>query len=70
MPGRPPQAGAPEAGDDRPTLYTIGYEGLCVEQYVSRLREAKVSMLVDVRHNSVKPEIQVSQFAECIRINL
>lgn len=39
----------PETG--HPTLYTIGYEGLCVEQYVSRLIEKNVSILVDVRRN-------------------
>lgn len=43
----------PKPGDDHPTLYTIGYEGLCVEQYVSRLIEKNVSILVDVRRNPV-----------------
>lgn len=41
----------PRSDTGRPTLYTIGYEGLCIEQYVSRLIEKNVSILVDVRRN-------------------
>ncbi len=41
----------PEPRAGRSMLYTIGYEGLCVEQYVSRLIEKNVSILVDVRRN-------------------
>ena len=37
--------------DNRPTLYTIGYEGASVEEYITRLMENAVSVLVDVRHN-------------------
>ena len=41
----------PKPDTGRSMLYTIGYEGLCIEQYVSRLIENGVSILVDVRRN-------------------
>lgn len=61
----------PKPGDDRPTLYTIGYEGLCIEQYVSRLLEKNVSILVDVRRNPISRKYGFSKshlhhvLAEC-----
>lgn len=55
----------PEA--DHPTLYTIGYEGLCIEQYVSRLIEKSVSMLVDVRRNPLSRKYGFSK-SHLIRI--
>lgn len=50
-----------------PTLYTIGYEGLCIEQYVSRLIEKNVSMLVDVRRNPLSRKYGFSK-SHLIRI--
>jgi uncharacterized protein (DUF488 family) len=32
-------------------LYTIGYQGISVEEYTSKLINAKVKLLVDVRNN-------------------
>ena len=37
--------------DKRLTLYTIGYEGKSIEQYLSALMDNSVSVLIDVRHN-------------------
>lgn len=51
----------------RPTLYTIGYEGLCIEQYVSRLIEKNVSVLVDVRRNPLSRKYGFSK-SHLIRI--
>ena len=41
----------PEAHGEPPDLYTIGYEGISIEQYVTRLMEHCVSTLLDVRRN-------------------
>jgi len=32
-----------------PTLFTFGYEGLTIEGFISRLKHARVSLIVDVR---------------------
>ena len=40
-----------KASTKSPVLYTIGYEGLCIEQFIFRLIEHGVEMLVDVRCN-------------------
>jgi len=35
----------------KPVLYTIGYEGISVDEYINELIAAKVKLLVDVRNN-------------------
>lgn len=40
-----------EVSDDQLIFYTIGYEGLNLEQYLNRLLTHKVSCLCDVRRN-------------------
>ncbi|MCY3853052.1 MAG: DUF488 domain-containing protein [Gammaproteobacteria bacterium] len=57
----------PRPDTGRPTLYTIGYESLCVEQYVSRLIEKNVSILVDVRRNPLSRKYGFSK-SHLIRI--
>lgn len=32
-----------------PTLFTFGYEGLTIDDFVARLKEAQVNLIVDVR---------------------
>lgn len=32
-----------------PALFTFGYEGLTIEAFISRLKDAKVNLIVDVR---------------------
>ena len=41
----------PQIKDKRLTLYTIGYEGKSVEQYIRDLIDNGISALIDVRHN-------------------
>ena len=41
----------PQIKDNRFTLYTIGYEGKSIEQYMTRLIDNCVSALIDVRYN-------------------
>ena len=41
----------PQIKDKRLTLYTIGYEGKSIEQYMRDLIDNGVSALIDVRHN-------------------
>jgi uncharacterized protein (DUF488 family) len=35
----------------KPVLFTIGYEGISVDEYIGKLAKAKVKLLVDVRSN-------------------
>ncbi len=41
-----------KADGDQYCLYTIGYEGISIEQYINRLMKNGISMLIDVRYNS------------------
>ena len=34
---------------NHPALFTFGYEGLSIDDFIARLKEAKVEMIVDVR---------------------
>ena len=40
---------APMLATPAPTLFTFGYEGLPIEAFIQRLRDARVELIVDVR---------------------
>ena len=42
-------------------LYTLGYEGISIERYMTKLMEKGVAMLVDVRHNPFSMKYGFSQ---------
>jgi uncharacterized protein (DUF488 family) len=46
---------------DKTILFTIGYEGISLEQYLNRLLRNDVKMLVDVRNNPVSMKYGFSQ---------
>ena len=46
---------------DQITLYTIGYEGLSIEQTIERLMQRGVSVLVDVRHTPFSMKVGFSK---------
>jgi uncharacterized protein (DUF488 family) len=61
--------GSPQLGDDlrmEGRIYSVGYEGMTLEGLVSRLSDARVSVLVDVRLNPVsrKPGFSRRRLAE------
>ncbi|MBT3274208.1 MAG: DUF488 domain-containing protein [Spirochaetales bacterium] len=42
-------------------LYTIGYESLCIEEFVNRLIESEIHLLVDVRKNPISRKFGFSK---------
>lgn len=47
--------------DERPTLFTIGYEGISLEKYLERLLRSNVKLLVDVRRNPLSMKFGFSK---------
>lgn len=46
---------------DKTTLYTIGYEGISLEEYLNRLIKNDVKVLVDVRNNALSMKFGFSK---------
>jgi uncharacterized protein (DUF488 family) len=55
-------------GQSRMTLYTFGYEGISIDAFISRLKKAKVSVVLDVRELplSRKPGFSKNAFAAAL----
>ena len=58
---------------DRTILFTIGYEGISLEEYLTRLIRQDVKVLVDVRHNPLSMKYgfsksQLKKFCESLGI--
>ncbi len=47
--------------NDKTTLYTIGYEGISLEEYLNRLIKNDVKVLVDVRNNALSMKFGFSK---------
>jgi uncharacterized protein YwgA len=47
--------------NDKITLYTIGYEGISLEEYLNRLIKNDVKVLVDVRNNALSMKFGFSK---------
>jgi hypothetical protein len=47
--------------NDKTTLYTIGYEGISLEEYLNRLIKNDVKVLVDVRSNALSMKFGFSK---------
>lgn len=58
-----PQNGEQHDGEDRGTgkLFTIGYESLCIEEFVNQLIKSEVRLLVDVRKNPISRKFGFSK---------
>ena len=59
--------------NDRTILYTIGYEGISLEEYLNRLIKNDIKVLVDVRNNALSmkfgfSKIQLKNF--CASLNI
>jgi hypothetical protein len=55
------------------TLFTIGYEGISLEEYLNRLLKNDVRVMVDVRNNPVSMKYgfsksQLQKYCECIGV--
>ena len=60
--------------NDKTILYTIGYEGISLEEYLNRLVKNDVKVLVDVRNNPLSMKFgfskkQLKNFCESLGIN-
>jgi len=58
---------------DKTTLFTIGYEGISLEEYLNRLIRNDIKMLVDVRNNPVSMKYgfsksQLQKYCTCIGV--
>jgi uncharacterized protein (DUF488 family) len=52
-----------------PTLFTLGYEGLTVEAFITRLQAAQVKTVVDVRELPLSRKKGVSKSAFCAALS-
>jgi len=63
-----------KSNDNKTVLFTIGYEGISLEEYLMRLLKNNIKVLVDVRHNPVSMKYgfsksQLKKYCESLGIN-
>jgi uncharacterized protein (DUF488 family) len=53
------------------TIYTLGYEGLQIDEYIQKLKDEKIKILIDVRKNPIsrKNGFSKTKFSKILKEN-